>query len=170
MHTLKSTTPSILLPCLEKRTKCRSYCFKAIYWQLLWSKFTLQSLLLPTWSTNKINATNQINRSGNTLLIDSHEIINPVQDRSDLHEIVYSVQDREVKKPYPLQRLIPVQTTKREYPASTPTPRLQMHPFYSPSSMATGSQGFDLTKFCTRIPIWMVTFTVFGYFLSRLTD
>ena len=45
------------------------------------SKFTLQSLLLHTWSTNNIYVTNQINRSGNTLLIDSHEIINPVQDR-----------------------------------------------------------------------------------------
>ena len=45
-----------------------------------------------------------------------------------------------------------------------------MHPFYSPSSMATGSQGFDLTAFCTRIPIWMVAFTVLGYVLSRLTD
>ena len=36
--------------------------------------------------------------------------------------------------------------------------------------MATGNQGFDLTAFCTRIPIWMVAFTVFGYVLSRLTD
>ena len=30
-----------------------------------------------------------------------------------------------------------------------------MHPFYSPSSMATENQGFDLTTFCTRIPIWI---------------
>ena len=36
--------------------------------------------------------------------------------------------------------------------------------------VATGSQGFDLTAFCNRVPTWMVAFTVFGYVLSRLTD
>ena len=35
-------------------------------------------MLLHTWRTNKIHVANQINRSGNTLLIDSDEIINPV--------------------------------------------------------------------------------------------
>ena len=54
-------------------------------------------------------------------------------------------------------------------PSPPPPSRLQMHPFYSLSSMATGNQGFDLTA-CIRVSIWMVAITVFGYVLSRLTD
>jgi len=36
IHTLFTTTTSILLPCLgqRKRTKCTPFSFKAIYWQL----------------------------------------------------------------------------------------------------------------------------------------
>ena len=56
--------PSILLPCLGQRTKLTPSCFKAIY---------CVSIL-----GNKIHPANQINRSGNTLLTDSLEVIYPV--------------------------------------------------------------------------------------------
>ena len=36
---------------------------------------TMYSLLLYTWSNNKIPGANQINHAGNTLLTDSHEIL-----------------------------------------------------------------------------------------------
>ena len=38
---------------------------------------TMYSLLLYTWSTNKISGASQINHVGNTLLTDSNEITYP---------------------------------------------------------------------------------------------
>ena len=57
-------------------------CFYTIYWQLQLSKFTLELLLLYTWSANKFLQANQINHAGiNTLFI----------IRMDLHKIIYPV-------------------------------------------------------------------------------
>ena len=38
-------------------------------WHLQLRKFTLQSMLLKTWSTNKFHQTNQLNFAGNTLFL-----------------------------------------------------------------------------------------------------
>ena len=62
-------------PCLRQRTKNTLFRFKAIYWQLQYSKFTLKSRLLYTWNTNKFLLEIQIDGAGNTLMTDSHEII-----------------------------------------------------------------------------------------------
>ena len=60
-------------------------CFKAMYLLAIAIEqihvITKYTLLLYTWSTNKIPGANQINRVGNAQLTDSYEIIYPVLDR-----------------------------------------------------------------------------------------
>ena len=57
---------NILLPCIGQRTKCTpEHIHVHMLWWALWY----------TWSSYKIHLANQINRAGNILLTDSHEII-----------------------------------------------------------------------------------------------
>ena len=60
-------------------------CFKAMYLLAIAIEqihvITMYSLLLYTWSTNKIPGANPINHVGNAQLTDSYEIIYPVLDR-----------------------------------------------------------------------------------------
>ena len=64
----------ILLPCIGQRKKCTpEHIHVHMLWWALWY----------TWSSYKIHLANQINRAGNILLTDSHEIIYPFELRTD---------------------------------------------------------------------------------------
>ena len=70
-------------------------CFKAIYWQLQESTVRHSHCFCVLGEQTKmIHLENRINRAGNTLLTNAHEILYPLGQRGD--------------KPYPVQRRIPV--------------------------------------------------------------
>ena len=112
MHTLFRTTPSILVPCLGQRTKCRPCCLKVIYWQLQLRKSCYSHCFLKVqthfikhqapsliswsckWHTKYLQtfALDEVDRAWNTLFIirtDSHK--SSTLFRTDLREIMYPV-------------------------------------------------------------------------------
>ena len=81
--------------------------------QLQLSKFTLKSLLLYTWRTNKSHQANQINRAGNTLFI-----ITLIRTDDDWRKILYPVFRIERAKTIPCPAAHPRIDHLRDYPLS----------------------------------------------------
>ena len=85
--------------------------------QLQLSKFTLKSLLLYTWRTNKSHQANQINRAGNTLFI-----ITLIRTDVDWLKILYPVFRIERAKTIPCPAAHPrIDHIIRDYPLPPPT-------------------------------------------------
>ena len=83
--------------------------------QLQLSKFTLKSLLLYTWRTNKSHQANQINRAGNTLFI-----ITLIKTDVDWLKILYPVFRTERAKTVPCPAAHPRIDHIRDYPSPLP--------------------------------------------------
>ena len=103
--------------------------------QLQLSKFTLKSLLLYTWRTNKSHQANQINRAGNTLFI-----ITLIRTDVDWLKILYPVFRIERAKTIPCPAAHPrIDHIIRDYPLLPPTGgRHPTHKFHSGNSQIKG--------------------------------